>query len=192
MTHANSSPQTSEDIFDKTFELYKLIIEENRHLHQVWIDNFRVILTFNSILLTGVFALLTILSKANTHSVPLLVFDPSFAWALRFISFVGIVVTIVGAQIIHRIKAITSLRLKELIYLETTSLQSKIPVLPFKQGACVINSPLKQTHHANMPTNPPFPVEPICHNYFTASSGYHIISMSFIIAYVVFVYLSMH
>ena len=74
--------------FNKAFELYKLIIDENRHLHQVWIDNFKIILTFNSILLAGAFALLTILNKegdSNSNSL-------AFCWSLRAISLIGTIV----------------------------------------------------------------------------------------------------
>ena len=82
MSEAITPDQEKMGTCSKTFDLYKLIIEENRHLHQVWIDNFRIILTFNSILLAGAFALLTILNKGGSpHSNEL-----AFSWSLRAIS----------------------------------------------------------------------------------------------------------
>ena len=178
--------QENMDTFAKAFDLYKLIIEENRHLHQVWIDNFRIILTFNSILLAGAFALLATLSKGVSSNSTTL----AFAWSLRAISLIGIVATLVGVHIIRRTKAITSLRLREIRHLETTFFGSEIPVFPFEEGALVLgNSPdetfLKKRKCA------PYTVKALKFNPFSGLGGYFLVGASFILSYIVVFLLSL-
>jgi hypothetical protein len=185
MTQANTPSENSVDTFDKAFDLYKLIIEENRHLHQVWIDNFRIILTFNSILLAGAIALLTILSRGESSNSNL-----AFAWSLRAISFIGTIATLVGVHLVRRFKAITSLRLREIRHIEITSLRSKIPVFPFEEGAFVLGTSTKETFLKNRP-NPPYPVKPLKLNPFSALGGYLLIGASFILSYIVIFMLSL-
>jgi len=104
-------------------DLYLLLIEENRHLHQVWIDNYRIIITFNSILLAGIFAIITIIGKEEfINSLKF-----AFPWFLRILSFIGIIITLVGFHIIRRTKAITSLRNQEIRYLES-SIGFEVPI----------------------------------------------------------------
>ena len=125
----NKIPPTQIDDLD----LYQILIEESRHLHSVWIDNFRIIITFNSILLAGAFTLLTIALKneASTTATDVL------PWALRTLALIGIVITIVGLHIIRRTKAITSLRHKELCYIE--QIYKPISgVMPFNSGSVVL------------------------------------------------------
>lgn len=186
MTQPNTPSQNSVDTFDKTFDLYKLMIEENRHLHQVWIDNFRIILTFNSILLAGAFALLTILNKGESSNSAAL----AFVWSLRAIPFIGTVATLVGVHIIRRIKAITSLRLREIRHIETTALRSKIPVFPFEEGAFVLGTSTEETFLKNT-QNPPYAVKPLKFNPFTALGAYLLIGASFILSYIVIFVLSL-
>jgi hypothetical protein len=180
MIQPNTPSQNCVENFDKTFDLYKLLIEENRHLHQVWIDNFRIILTFNSILLAGAFALLTI----QVNGKPL----TSTALPLYTISVIGIIVTLVGIHLIRRIKAITSLRLTEIRHLETTALRPKMPVSPFEEGAVVLGTSTEETFVKNRP-NPPYLVEPLKCNPFSALGGYYLISASFILSYIVIIVL---
>jgi hypothetical protein len=186
MTRETVPYQESVEALNKAFDLYKLIIEETHHLHHVWIDNFRIILTFNSILLAGAFALLTIPGKAgSSHSAAL-----AFAWSLRVISFIGTVVTLIGVHIIRRTKAITSLRLEEIRHLETTSLGTKIPVFPFEEGAFVLGISTKETFLKNR-QSAPYPVKPMKFNPFSALGGYLLIGTSFILSYLVIFILSL-
>jgi hypothetical protein len=56
--------------------LYEILVEELRSLHGVWIDNFRVILTFNSLLLPASFALSILINRGeiapDKHSILLI------------------------------------------------------------------------------------------------------------------------
>jgi hypothetical protein len=184
MTTETVACQESVETFNGAFELYKLIIEEVRHLHHVWIDNFRIILTFNSILLAGAFALLTILRKPGSS------YSPAFAWSLRVISFIGVVVTLIGVHIIRRTKAITSLRIREIRHLETTTLASKMSVFPFEEGALLLGMSTKDEFLKNR-RNPPYPVTPLKFNPFSALGGYLLIGISFILSYLVIFILSL-
>jgi len=184
MTEANTPDQNSIDTPVKDFDLYKLIIEENRHLHQVWINNFRVILTFNSILLAGAFALFAILSKGESSDST----ELAFAWSLRAISLIGTTVTLVGVHIVRRTKAITSLRLKEIRYLETT-FKSGLRVSPFEEGAFVLGNSTKETFLKNTQSLP-YPVKPLKFNPFGGLGGYSLICGSFVLAYILIFVLS--
>lgn len=186
MTQENTPSQKPVDTLDNAFELYKLIIEENRHLHNVWIDNFRIILTFNSILLAGALGLFTILSKTVSPSS-----SPAFTWSLRAISIIGTIVTLVGIQIIRRAKQITSLRLGELRHLETTFLQSKIPLYPFAEGALVLGMSTEDIIPKTRPNPPSYPLDRLKFNPFSGFGGYVIIGISFFLTYIVIFILSL-
>jgi len=186
MSEAITPDKEKMGTFSKTFDLYKLIIEENRHLHQVWIDNFKIILTFNSILLAGAFALLTILNKGGSlHSTEL-----AFSWSLRAISLIGTIVTLVGVHIIRRTKAITSLRLKEMRHLEATLFESGMPVFPFEEGALVLGNSKGESFLKNRKSSP-YPVKAMKLNPFSGLGGYFLIGASFILSYIVIFVLSL-
>ena len=184
MSEVTNPAQGSSDILLSNGDLYKLLIEENRHLHQVWIDNFRIIITFNSILLAGVFAIITILSKGE--SVSSMAF--AFTWFLRAVSFIGIVVTLVGIHIIRRTKAITSLRNKEIRYLET-SIGFEVPIFPFEEGALVLGNSSKDSFFKDT-RKPPYHLELLKINFFSGLGGYFLIGASFIGAYILILLLS--
>ena len=186
MSEISASSKENIGDLNNTLELYKLIIDENRHLHQVWIDNFKIILTFNSILLAGAFALLTILNKEGGSSSNAL----AFSWSLRAISLIGTIVTLVGIHIIRRTKAITSLRLNEIRYVEETLHKSGITVFPFEEGALVLGNSTKETFIKNIKSYP-YPVVALKFNPFSGLGGYFLIGASFILSYIVIFILSM-
>jgi hypothetical protein len=186
MQETTKSNKKSMSPYKKTFELYKLIVEENRHLHQVWIDNFRIILTFNSILLAGAFTLLTILKKGGFP-----VCDPSaFNWSLRIISIIGIIATLVIIHIIRRTSAITRLRLKEMRYLESILFDSGMAVFPFEEGAIVMGIPKEKTFLKDKEAFP-YPVQAMKFNPLGGLGGYFLIGASFILSYIVIFTLSL-
>lgn len=184
MSEAEIPARSSSDILLSNGDLYKLLIEENRHLHQVWIDNFRIIITFNSILLAGVFATITILGKGE--SLTSIAF--AFAWFLRVVSLIGIVVTLVGVHIIRRTKAIIGLRNKEIRYLET-NIGFGVPVFPFEEGAHVLGNSNKDSFFDDT-RKPPYPIEILNINFFSGLGGYFLIGASFISAYILILLLS--
>jgi hypothetical protein len=185
METKSSPTQESHDSFNKTFDFYKLIIEEYRHLHHVWIDNFRNIITFNSIILAGSFAILALLSGDKNPYFS----DLAIKWSLRAIPFIGIIVTLVGLQLIRRIKAITSLRISELRYIENDLLKEKIPVLPFEEGAFVLGLSKKEIFLKNK-SDLPYLVTPLKRNILDGLGGYFFIGGAFIFAYIVIIVIS--
>lgn len=164
--------------------LYQMLIEENRHLHQVWIDNFRVVITFNSIFLAGIFAVLTILGKGESTDS----FSFVITWFLRSASVIGTVVTLVGMHIIRTTKAITSLRLKEIRYLED-HFGFDVPIFPFEEGAYILNRP-KTMSFINDTRKPPYELDKLRLNLISGLSGYIFIGASFLGAYVLIFLLS--
>lgn len=184
MTKPKVPSPDSDDILLNNSELYKLLVEENRHQHQVWIDNFRIIITFNSIILTGVFAIITILSKGESpDSIKF-----TFPWFLRAISFIGTIVTLVGVHIIRRTKAISSLRIKEIRNLET-NIGFELPIFPFEEGAFALGNQKEEAFWANK-RKPPYQIEPLKLNPFGGLGGYLLIGGSFIIAHILIFLLS--
>jgi hypothetical protein len=157
------------------WRVYEILVAEMRHLHSVWIDNFRVLLTFNSILLPGAFAVLALAqrgtpgnSTASHHLSTILVL---------VLSCVGIMTTIVMLLIIRRIKAYTVLRQAQARRAEVR-LSDRLPVSPFIEGfvlgggkevLCV--SPAKDA------------VRPMRLSWFNSAHGYVLIGVGFIIAY---------
>jgi hypothetical protein len=141
-------------------------------------------LTFNSILLAGAFALLTLLNKegsANSNAL-------AFSWSLRAISLIGTIVTLVGIHIIRRTKAITSLRLNEIRYLEETMHKSGVTVCPFEEGALVLGNSPKENLIENV-KNHPYSIVPLRFNPFSGLGGYFLIGASFIISYIIISYI---
>ena len=90
---------------DDDLSLCTLLIEELRPLHKVLIDNLRVMLTFNSLVLPASFALfvLTARGKISKNQYPI-------AYLLLIcLAPIGSIVKIISLLIIRPIKAVTSL-----------------------------------------------------------------------------------
>jgi hypothetical protein len=166
-----------------TFELYKLLIEENRHLHSVWIDNFRVVITFNSFILAGAFALLTMLMKQDlpwSNRAVLL-------WALRAISVIGVTATMVGIHIVRRTKAITGLRQREIKHIENV-LGSELLVSPFSSGAVVLG--ISDRDSCAQTIDYPVSLEPLRCNPTSGLGGYVMIAGAFVLTFALVLVLS--
>jgi hypothetical protein len=118
------SPYKENDI-----TLYQLLVEELRHLHGVWIDNFRVMLTFNSLVLPASFALFVLVARGEIHENQY----PIAHLLLICLAAIGNVVTVISILIIRRVKAITSLRHSEVRRLEA-KISHSMSVTPFIEG----------------------------------------------------------
>ena len=54
---------------DYNFELYKLLYDEKRHNHTRWIDNYKITISFNSILLATLSAILIYILKEPSKAL---------------------------------------------------------------------------------------------------------------------------
>jgi len=116
------------------WDLYTLLIQEEQNLHNRWIDNFRVILTFNSILLPGSIAIFLLLARED-------VLDQARKLApgiLIVAALVGIVVTLVGAAFVSRLRSIGNLRHNEIRHIEDR-LQESLLLRPFYEGRLLLD-----------------------------------------------------
>jgi len=127
MNNNIKSNETHDEEHDiKDFDLYKILIDELRKLHTSWIDNFRVILTFNSILLPGTLAIFVYISRGEITTT-------NSRLIISTISLIGMFVTFLGIILIRRIRAIMKLRQCQIRKLEL-HLFDKIAIAPFWEG----------------------------------------------------------
>ena len=118
---------------DGDFDLYKILLDELQSMHQEWINNFRVILSFNAILLPACVVLLAFLLKGEVigpHG--LLAY-----WLLLLLAVVGMVVTVTGLSILHRLQQLRGLRHGEVRRLERI-LAPRFSILPYWEGYSAI------------------------------------------------------
>lgn len=110
-------------------KIYSFLIEELRHLHKVWIDNFRVMLTFNSLVLPASFALLILITRGELDEEP-----NSLAYLLLIcFATIGNIVTLTSLLLIRRVVAITRLRQHQVRRIEIR-ISDSISVTPFLEG----------------------------------------------------------
>ena len=154
------------------FDLYKILIEEMRRLHRTWIDNYRVILTFNSLLLPGSFAIFIFVQKGQVASSSLV----NAYLLLMNLSIIGAIVTIVGIFMIRRTKAISSLRQNQVRRLEETFVKD-ISVAPFLEGYLLFGGILNSEtmNNASHAIRPP---KPLSFSRINSFWGYNLISMA--------------
>lgn len=162
---------------ERLFDLYKILVDENRHLHKVWVDNLRALLTFNSILLAGAFALLSY-STAKSESITDL---NTIRLSVQCISLLGTVASISIFLVIRRIAAIIDLRIAELRYIESTHL-ALFPVRPFEEGAVVLGSK-NENYRSNLQSQP-YQVKILRSAFFTAIRAYMLVCAALVIAHV--------
>ncbi|UCE18619.1 MAG: hypothetical protein JSV84_17505 [Gemmatimonadota bacterium] len=117
-------------MYKSDWELYELLLREVQYMHQRWIDNFRIIITFNSILLPGMFAIFLLIAKTDELSVQAQKITP---WILFILSLVGVVVNIVGLALTNRNHIITDLRNKEIGKLEK-KFGDELYFHPYREG----------------------------------------------------------
>ena len=167
---ARTSPQFS---FDAKWRMYDVLIAELRHLHTVWMDNFRVILTFNSILLPGALAVFALILKGDVtvgttdSEIPM--------WPLMVLSFIGVFTTVVMMMIIQRVGAYTKLRQREIRKIEQEMLQD-LPIHPFLEGYIFGGGRIAGLEIVSE-------TKQIRNKWFDSQIGYALISMGFVLAY---------
>ena len=128
MIQKTNSTQASDNKECDT-KLYGILIEELRHLHKVWIDNFRVMLSFNSLVLPASFALLILITRGELDKDHYLL-----AYLLLIcLATIGNIVTVTSLVLIRRVVAITRLRQHQVRRLEIIICES-ISVTPFLEG----------------------------------------------------------
>jgi hypothetical protein len=158
---------------DTKWRMYDLLIAEHRHLHDVWMDNFRVILTFNSILLPGALAVFVLILRGEVtvgttdSEIPM--------WPLVVLSFIGVFTTVVMMMIIRRVGAFTELRQHELRKIEQEMLQD-LPIHPFLEGYIFGGGSI--TGLDIVPD-----MKQIRNKWFNSQIGYALISIGFVVAY---------
>jgi len=161
----------------KDFKLYTLLIEELRHLHKVWIDNFRVMLTFNSLVLPASFALFVLIARGQIDPTK----HPKAPLLLICLALIGSIVTVISLLIIRRVKNMTRLRQSQVRRLEIIICNS-ISVVPFMEGFYLYGGPIdpdtlnKIAHAYQQP-------EPDNLGQYTSFFGYSVIGSAFCIAY---------
>jgi hypothetical protein len=103
--------KTKSDDFDdfiaNHFRLYEMILGIIKHDHQRWIDNFRIFLTFNSLFIPLITALLGYAIKES---------NPCLFWVFYLISMacaVGIAITYISTLKLQRINKFFDLRHKQ-------------------------------------------------------------------------------
>ena len=171
---ARKTAKPTEISIDSKWRMYDVLIAEHRHLHNVWMDNFRVILTFNSILLPGVIGVFALIFKGNvtvggtTFEVPM--------WPLVVLSSIGVFTTVVMMMIIQRVGAYTRLRQREIRKIEQEMLQD-LPIHPFLEGYAFGGGSI-----ANLDMG--LDTEQIRNKWFNSQIGYALIGIGFIIAYI--------
>ena len=114
-------------------ELYKILIDEVQFQHKRWIDNFRSIMFFNTLLIPWLSTIYLLKSKLDLGSVFI-----HFCFAST-LSFVGIYINFALLLFINRINQITRLRFRELKKLEMRN--SDITIRIFNEGQ-LLNSNL--------------------------------------------------
>ncbi len=174
----NIKPNSQNNIqsSDYNWRVYEILIAELKHQHNVWMDNFRVILTFNSILLPGSFAAFALILQGKVGVSGLaLQFLPLPIVAL---SAIGIFTTLVMMIIISRIRALTVLRQQEIRKVEMQMIQD-LPVYPFLEGFVLSGGVIAE------PENPVgSDVKPMKWHWFRGQLGYVLIGLGFVIAYI--------
>ena len=151
-----------------------------------WIDNYRVILTFNSLLLPGSFAIFIFVAKGQVALSSLV----HVYLLLMTLSIIGAIVTIAGIFIIRRIKAITSLRQNQVRRLEE-NLVKEISVSPFLEGYILFGGLLspETMNNASHAIKPP---KPLGFSRVNSFWGYSLISIAFVVAYCMLFILSLY
>jgi hypothetical protein len=116
------------------WDLYELLMYEQQNMHVRWIDNFRVILTFNSILLPGIVAIFLLLARADISSKGRTIAP----FMLIILASVGILVTAVGAAFVSRLSSIATLRHNQIRHLEN-ELRKSLRIQPFSEGQLLLD-----------------------------------------------------
>jgi hypothetical protein len=108
----------------RQWQIYELLSSRLLHCHTRWVDNYRVFLSFNAILLPGNTAILGFAMKESQYGL--------FSFMILFLSIMGIIATVCGIYLMRRIQIDTDLRHNQLKRLEVEL--TWLPVKPFTEG----------------------------------------------------------
>jgi hypothetical protein len=176
LLNSKPNPKNNANSSDHTWRMYELLIAELKHQHNVWMDNFRVILTFNSILLPGSFAAFALIlqGKAGISGLTL----QYLPWSIVALSAIGIFTTLVMMIIISRVRALTVLRQDEVRKIEMLMIQD-LPVYPFIEGFILSGGNIPEIKNKVSSD-----IKPMKWYWFRGQLGYVLIGLGFVIAYV--------
>ena len=160
---------------DYNFELYKVLVDETRNLHTQWINNFRVILTFNSILMAGLIAIIVVFAKGEARGD----FISLMRATLIILPILGISVTILGIRILYRLHESYELRYDELRFIEI-DLSDRMPLLPYLEGNKKFRGEEVEVHENARPLSETSSIKLQKVNGYEA---YRLIAIAFIAAY---------
>jgi hypothetical protein len=161
---------------DYKWRMYEILIAELKHQHNVWMDNFRVILTFNSILLPGSFAAFALILQGKVDDSDLaLQFLP---WPIVALSVIGIFTTLVMMIMISRVRSVTVLRQQEIRKIEMKMIND-LPIYPFLEGYVLSGGVIAKQE---IPVGSD--IKPMKWHWFRGQLGYILIGLGFVIAYI--------
>lgn len=155
------------------WKLYELLSVRLQHCHTRWIDNYRVFLSFNAILLPTNTAIFGFAIKKSQYE--LLLFLPS-------LSAIGIIVTLCGIYLMRRIQIDTDLRHNQLRRLEDEL--NDLLIKPITEGFNFFHE--KQDVKDNK-GDVVFEKERLQKRNLRASYAYETISWSIVIVYIVLI-----
>ena len=160
---------------DYNWRMYELLIAELKHQQNVWMDNFRVILTFNSILLPGSFAIFALILQGKVGATGLAF--QYLPWSIVALCAIGVVTTLVMMIIISRIRALTVLRQQEIRKVEIQMIED-LPIYPFLEGFVLSGGAMKEAKNVVGSD-----IKSMRWYWFRSQLGYNLISFGFVIAY---------
>jgi hypothetical protein len=161
------------------WRMYELLIAELQHLHTVWTDNYRVILTFNSFWLPGSLGAWALVMRDGSTAGEATLEVP--AWSILIIMIlcaIGIMTTLVMMMLIRRTKEFTVLRQREVRKIEQFMIHD-LPVHPFLEGYVLGGGPPKGFEKIISD------VSKMRFYWFNSYVGYTLISFGFIVAYLI-------
>ena len=155
-------------------KLYELLSVRLQHCHTRWIDNYRVFLSFNAILLPANTAIFGFVIKKSQYE--LLLFLPFL------LSVIGIIVTLCGIYLMRRIQIDTDLRHNQLRRLEDRL--DDLSIKPISEGFTFFH---KKQDVKNEKGDVVFKKERLQKRNLRASYAYETISWSIVIVYIILI-----
>ena len=163
---------------DRRWHIYELLSGTLQHYHARWVDNYRVFLSFNAILLPGSTALLGFAIKESQKELFLFV---------SVLAVIGIIATVCGIGLMRRIRMDTDLRLNQLKRAENEL--KGLTVKPFTEGFKVF---FEREEIRARDGSVVFDKKKIKKWNLRASSAYNIISWSIVVVYVALIVVSIY
>ena len=163
---------------DRQWQIYELLSGTLQHYHARWVDNYRVFLSFNAILLPGSTALLGFAIKESQKELFLFV---------SILAVIGIITTVCGIGLMQRIRMDTDLRLNQLKRAEDGL--KELTVKPFTEGYNVF---IKKVEIKDSAGNVLLDKRKFSKWNLRASSAYNIVSWSIVVVYISLIAVSLY